>query len=117
MSLDKLINSEIWENKKIDWNNPNINIDEILWIPDIDEIEGFYTENENHNRWLEKINNDYENFDIIESKYNIKIIVNEEEKSLIIKNRDDKIIWEIKISKYKDRNFKKEIHLYNVFED
>jgi len=32
------------KNVSIDWNNPDLNIDEIIWIEDLDKKEGFYIE-------------------------------------------------------------------------
>jgi len=103
---------------EIDWTK--ISVDDLLW-PDSIEDEFFIDDHtmNNTNNKLEEI--DYNNFenliDIIEEKYNINIIINENQKELSLKDDKNKLIWEVKIAKYKDWDFKRDIHLYNVIED
>lgn len=109
--------------QKIDWGNPNLDLDEILWewYENLDTLEGFYTD-WNRKRVSEitefKWNSLEEIIDNLEQEKNIKIVINHKSKSLSLYDKsNEKLIWEISIAKYKDGNFLRDIHLYNVVED
>jgi len=98
---------------KINWNDPNLDLDEVLGIPDLDEKEWFTQENKNN---INKIIN-LENIEEIEKKLKIKININKDDKKITFEDNDWYEIWRIEpwifnMYKYEDKS-----HLYKKIDE
>ena len=84
----------------IDWNNWNL--DDILWIPDIDKKEWFYKEKGSIN---------YNDIEELEEKYEINIFIDKKSKKIIFKKNNIEI-GKIEPWIYSHNNFENNNHLY-----
>lgn len=85
-----------WE--KINWNDSNLDLDEILWIEDIDKNEWFYCENVDVNNTINETGTDIIN--IVENFWNLSFLDTIEylEEQLNIKvEYSEKWRWQIKL--------------------
>ena len=101
-------------NNVIDWNDPNLDLDAVLWewFEDIDKEEWFTTNNKKN---VDKITN----FDIeyLENKLNIKIQIDRELMQIIILNKDNYEIWKIRKWLYSMHNYESNEHLYKKIDE
>jgi len=99
-------------NEQIDWNNPNLDLDKITWIPDIDSQEWFITE------YKKNIDN-ITNFDVnyLKEKLKLKIDINIKEKKVTIYDKSWYEIWRIEPWTYKMHNWETSEHLYKKVDE